>query len=369
MDSERSYWYRSGMNRWWEGHSEEIYWLEITDRRNLGVDLNAPQRKDDGNEFWGYSLIREIEEGDIIFHYDKRRHAVVASSRAAGGVWEDDVVWGAHGATARGAGVEPYKRPGWRLGLEQFQDLSPELLLDEIRGRQRDVVAIRAELAEAHGRTLYFPFEVSERRPLRPVQGYLAKFPAALVALFPILGTLAANMTLPAERTSGRQPDLVGAAAGGLGAGYRRADEDSATSPRDPFSVDPALVERGTRGHARTQNALASFLMDRGIQPRSPAPGEPNYDLAWEVNDRIFVAEVKSLTRANEEKQLRLGLGQALRYRQLMTVYRGETSAVLAVERQPTDQSWSALASQVGVFLVWPGTFEAALGDVAPSSP
>ena len=43
----------------------EIYWVEITDRNDIGMDLNAPQRRDDGGEFWGYSLILEPRDGDV----------------------------------------------------------------------------------------------------------------------------------------------------------------------------------------------------------------------------------------------------------------------------------------------------------------
>jgi hypothetical protein len=57
------------LNRWWRDDPAETFWLEITDRPNLGDDLNAPQRRDDGREFWGYSLINEIANGDIVFHY------------------------------------------------------------------------------------------------------------------------------------------------------------------------------------------------------------------------------------------------------------------------------------------------------------
>lgn len=66
-------------------------------------------------------------------------------------------------------------------------------------------------------------------------------------------------------------------------------------------------------GCAVTQNSLAGHVRRRGWEPRSPGPGEPNFDLALVVNGIAWVAEVKSLTEANEEKQLRLGLGQVLR--------------------------------------------------------
>jgi hypothetical protein len=66
------------IRRWWNSRSEETYWLEITDRPDVGADLKAPQTKDDGREFWGYSLIKEVEAGDVIFHFDLRREAIVS---------------------------------------------------------------------------------------------------------------------------------------------------------------------------------------------------------------------------------------------------------------------------------------------------
>ena len=128
----------------------------------------------------------------------------------------------------------------------------------------------------------------------------------------------------------------------------------------NPFAVDPSLVERGIRGHAATQNALAAFLERNGVQPRSPASDEPNFDLAWIQGNSYWVAEVKSLTEANEEKQLRLGLGQLLRYRQLLHA-RGQVRAVLAVEHQPSDNSWQALCQELDIILTWPPGWDARL--------
>jgi hypothetical protein len=101
-----------------------------------------------------------------------------------------------------------------------------------------------------------------------------------------------------------------------LGAAYREAEVSTLPGEREPFTVDPGLVERGLKGHADTQNELARVLRAAGIEPRSRLPQEPNFDLAWEANGTVFVAEVKSVTDQNEEGQLRLGLGQVLPNRQ-----------------------------------------------------
>ena len=94
----------------------------------------------------------------------------------------------------------------------------------------------------------------------------------------------------------------------GLGAPYRQVPVTGLSGSRDPFSVDPALVERGLRGHTDTQNELASVLSNAGIDSsRGLRPG-PDFDLAWQKDGTVFVAEVKSITAQNEEHQLRLGL-------------------------------------------------------------
>ena len=121
----------------------------------------------------------------------------------------------------------------------------------------------------------------------------------------------------------------------------------------EPSTPDLALAERGLKGHADTQNDLAQVLRNAGIEPRSPLPSEPNFDLAWETDGTFFVAEVKSISDDNEEDQLRLGLGQVLRYR-----YRFErlgyarVVAVLVLERAPRDGSWGDLFHELGVVLL-----------------
>src|SRR5215813_13898065 len=145
-------------NRWWDGNTKEIYWLEVTDRKDIGVDLNAPQLRDDGDEYYGYSLIQEVCDGDVVFHYHKDAKAIISWSATIGRVWEDSVVWGAHGAVARNAGVRPYLRPGWRLGLSGTRPLEPVVTLAELRNRQDAIQNVRVQVEREHGKPVYFPF-------------------------------------------------------------------------------------------------------------------------------------------------------------------------------------------------------------------
>jgi hypothetical protein len=145
---------------------------------------------------------------------------------------------------------------------------------------------------------------------------------------------------------------------GELGVPYRRPNEESLVAGRDPLEIDPAAVERANSGHARTQNVLADRLTALGLTPRSPAPTEPDYDLGWEIDESLFVAEIKSVTAMNEEKQLRLGLGQVLRYRYLIARGGGRVTGILMLERAPRDRTWSKLCGQLGVVLLWPDMLE-----------
>jgi hypothetical protein len=136
---------------------------------------------------------------------------------------------------------------------------------------------------------------------------------------------------------------------------YTPANEDvSPRLPNDRSPLDAETVERGLRGHNRTQNALARFLFDQGIAPFSPKSGDPNFDLAWKVADTLWVAEIKSTTVLNEEKQLRLGVGQILRFAHQLGP---GTRAVLVAEQQPSDQSWQDLCEAIGIVFCWPDCF------------
>jgi len=146
-------------------------------------------------------------------------------------------------------------------------------------------------------------------------------------------------------------------ASGVLGVPYVEPPKSN-SAPRDPFHVDPDAIDRGLDGHNDTQTALKNFLADHGIEGWSSAPGGPQYDLAWEHAGVVWVAEVKSTTPANTERQLRLGLGQVLRYRALMAATGLDVRAVLVAEMPVDDPTWTGLCEDLDVVLVWPDVFE-----------
>ena len=139
-----------------------------------------------------------------------------------------------------------------------------------------------------------------------------------------------------------------------------RSDEQAqiAIEPGEHRGLDPDIGGRGLRAHAATQNLLAREIELAGYAPRQPRPDEPQYDLAWHDGAVTWVAEVKSLTTSNEERQLRLALGQVMRYRQLLTDREGVVRAAIAVEREPKDPTWKRLCDEARITLLWPGHME-----------
>jgi hypothetical protein len=309
----------------------------------------APQRDATGNRTPGYSLIWQVQPGDVVFHYRLAEQAITAWSRAAGQVTEAPTLWLSHrGATRRRLQAQR-AQPGWWLDLDGPFPLEAPLTLTQLRRHAGGIRAVLTRLEAEHPGSLYFPFTFWAGRELRPMQPYLNKLPAELVDLFPALSSAAAAATSPPAAT----PSRPGQAGPGLGTAYREAQVSPLPNGREPFTVDPALVERGLKGHADTQNELAQVLREAGIEPRSRLPGEPNFDLAWQADGTVFVAEIKSITDGNEEEQLRLGLGQALRYRHhLAKLGHQRVVAVLVPERTPRDSSWNDLCSGLGVMLI-----------------
>ncbi|WP_132197440.1 MULTISPECIES: hypothetical protein [Kribbella] len=334
------------INVWWRHDPHQRFWLEITDRHDIGIDLNCPQRDAAGKHSPGFSLIWWVNIGDIVFHYDLNRQAITSWSRAAGPVAEAATIWRSHRSATRKRLKTARPQSGWWLDLDGPFPLGQPLSIAQLVEHDADIRDILRRLKAVHHGSLYFPFFWWDDRQLRPMQYYINKLPAELVSRFPQLATATWTPKPVTHPTTAATPSRPGTV-------YREAQVSPLSSGRQPFAVDPALVERGLRGHAATQNELARVLRTAGIEPRSRLPQEPNYDLAWEANGRVFVAEIKSITDDNEEEQLRLGLGQVLRYRhRLERLGYGPVAAVLVPERAPRDSSWRDLCRELEVALI-----------------
>ena len=140
---------------------------------------------------------------------------------------------------------------------------------------------------------------------------------------------------------------------------YMRPPPGGSATPRSRvFRFDPDAIDRGTNAHKRVQNQLAEAVRERGWEPLSPSDSDPLFDVGWIAADVAWIAEVKSLTPNNEERQLRLGLGQVLSYAHLVDWGFEDNRPVLAVEREPLSKYWPDLCQSHGVALSWPEVFD-----------
>ena len=103
-----------------------------------------------------------------------------------------------------------------------------------------------------------------------------------------------------------------------LGTDYYDDPVDRSLKPTAVFTRDDSKLERAYAVHADTQRQLARHLRDHGIEPRKRTDGEPDYDIAWSQGGHVVVAEVKSLPEDGVDRQLRVGVGQILHYRELL---------------------------------------------------
>lgn len=156
-------------------------------------------------------------------------------------------------------------------------------------------------------------------------------------------------------------PNLTVVPNRGVGEAYRPANEEALIQGPMAIDFDPAASERALSSHGALQNAIAEALRTRGLGPLSPRVGEPEYDLAFMASDALWVVEVKSTTPQTIERQLRLGLGQVLRYSEQLRGLDCEVSSVLAFQGDLPDDSWDELLRRLDVA---PVRSESVTGDL-----
>jgi hypothetical protein len=175
---------------WWSEDNSEIYWIEITDREDIGANLHAPMTNKSGKDYWSYSFVNKASKGDIIFHYSKKETSIISYSI----VGEDhsidmDLKWAARGTYSKG--IIPHRRPGWIREFSSHYELTNPLSLGKIKTKAEEIIlqsdSKLENINKFKKKSLYFPFELKSKRPMRPMQGYLFKFPKFMVEIFPEL--------------------------------------------------------------------------------------------------------------------------------------------------------------------------------------
>lgn len=133
-----------------------------------------------------------------------------------------------------------------------------------------------------------------------------------------------------------------------LGTSYRPAGRNGpATDDPRVHQLDMDALDRATRRHMEIQDAVAEALLAHGLAPRSPAAGEPQYDLAARGDDVTYLIEVKTGAPPTPQ-QARLGCGQVLEYAHRLG---GAVRPVLCFEAPPP-APWPEISAALGISLL-----------------
>jgi len=269
-------------NLWWETESRQHFWVEITNRANLGADLLSPKLSRGGKPTPGYESMIHVNPGDVIFHYwqqSGQEPALVSYSIAVGRAETSRITWRPRGKKA--ARLKRETTSAWRVPLGGMTDLVNPVPLDAIRRKSKKLSEISKRLKRQHGKSIYFPFAWYNGK-LRAHQAYLTKFPAEIVDLFPELQVVEGGKpTASAPRVKDREPRT-------RTAGY----------------IADSKLRKAIERQAMVQ--AAQFLKSQGYKVKDVSANNP-YDLHAVGPDDEWVVEVKGSSGTAATVELTIG--------------------------------------------------------------
>ena len=258
-------------NAWWLNDPNERYWMESTDRKDLGKNLIAPI-----SQHAGQKLVSYVEDGDIILHYHQERKAIVAISMAKGTPFESEIRW-------PDRKVSP-KKPAFEIDLAFFTELEEPISLEEIHSKDIEIRKIREDLTiKTEGKSVYFPFQVPNKTVIQPAQGaYLSKVPLKMFELFPeLINTI--NLQLP--------PEIVNSSTTRVKVIKPQRRVNQPRTSGQGRETDP---ERKIATEKHAMKLAREYLIDKGfsVEDVSMVDGL-GYDLHASKEDYFIAVEVK----------------------------------------------------------------------------
>ncbi|MDP1720062.1 MAG: DUF3883 domain-containing protein [Candidatus Nanopelagicaceae bacterium] len=264
---------RDGTHSWWEESFGEKYWVESTDRKDLGKNLLAPKSANAGQK-----LVSFVEDGDIILHYYQPTKSIIAFSIAKGFPKTSQIRW---------PDREHSKlQPAYTIDLMNYTELDEPVTLKELQGKEKEIRAIKSSLDEKYlGKAIYFPFQIPDKKVIQPAQGaYLTKMPKALFLMFPRIEKQIENDVAPEiiqvkpVKRSGLASYVANKPSGPSG--------DSFGRPADEIKKK-AIEERGMKLTTEYLTNLGYAVEDVSRQKKL------GYDLRATKADEIVGVEVK----------------------------------------------------------------------------
>jgi hypothetical protein len=176
------------MNQWWSSNPDQRYWVEITDRPDLGKNIIAPQRAKAEKSTPGYDLLNYVAEGDLIFHWWRKpsnpeNRGFYGYSEVVGKLQEGVIPWKSRGRYAESEVSGPKPAKYWNLA--NFHEFSRPYLIGELNTKKDEIFQLIEDLENQYGKPIYFPFCKREGK-VAANQTYFAKLPLELVELLNI---------------------------------------------------------------------------------------------------------------------------------------------------------------------------------------
>ena len=330
---------RSDKRYWWEANSGERFWCEVTDRTDVGADLHCPQANEVGNEQLGYSLIRLIWPGDVIFHYSTRARAIIGASVAGGPLEERPIVWTPHGTVGKSKKHPRDPRPGWWLPVYTFTRTEKRLTLRDLQAPKEDQWIrgwIQAKGQEVGG-PIAAPFQRYKNK-LRAAQTYLAKMPLDFVKRWTTLRELSDAVDATQEMLS-----PLGDYFGVLGK----------HSPGPSFKNDAEYVafvrggtQRRSRSHETLVRAVAEHISNHGGKVSTPHPIDLHLDAPRDV-----ILEAKTTKTCTPLSAVREAIGQLLEYKYFL--HRNGSALCILLDQNPGPALTKYVEQGLGVYIAW----------------
>jgi len=332
---------------WWDQVTTEKYWVEITDRPDIGADLKCPQTKKGNREYWSYSLIRSIWPGDIVFHYSTNEQAFLGASVAGGPLEERSIVWVPHGTYGRNSEKDLKPRPGWWLPLYGYSEAKRRLTLVELREPENQNWFLnwfqKMQEQRKRGEIIAAPLQPYPAQ-IRGAQGYLAKMPLVFVERWSQLSDM---VNLHARE----EEELVRLArvARPQGASEGISPQSVTFKPKSYEEYSAFIrggVQRRSRNHEKLVKDAADFFRRHGASISNPHP----IDLLM-LSPLPIIFEAKLVNNLSAGFAVREAVGQLYEYRYFIGPRNANVCILL--DEKPDELFVIYLENFLGIQIVW----------------